>query len=172
MKNYPVKDKPDFSTDITDPEIKTITNEFFRLSELNDIAFSNKVSIGYYKIDRGKVIGTCRLRKTFREIYIDKDFWDRATWASKVALVYHELVHCYCQRDHDFGDGDKYPDNSLKGIIDRIMIKQTLTPLRPTGYMDDNCPKSIMHPTILDDNCFLKHYQHYTTEMFSRCDPF
>jgi hypothetical protein len=172
MKGHTVKEKPNFSTEITDPQIKVITNEYFRLSDRNDIVFSNKVSIGFSKIDRGSVIGTCSFQRTFREIDLDEGYWARSTWASKVALIYHELTHCYCERGHDFGDGENYPDNTIESIIERILVKQPLTPLKPAGYMDDNCPESIMHPTILDDDCFLKHYQHYTTEMFARCEPF
>ena len=169
---HEVKDKPSFTSEITDPELKVISEEFFRLSKRNNITFKNRVSIGFNSIDRGNIIGTCSYRPKFREIDLDIDFWKRANWAEKVALVYHELAHCYCQRDHDFDEGTMYPDSSLKAIIQGWMAKQPISLVRPDGYLEDACPKSIMHPTILDDECFKRHYDYYVKEMFVRCEPF
>lgn len=170
---HEVKEKQMFTAEITDPELKTITDEFFKLSKRNNIEFTNKVSMGFSKIDRGSVIGTCTYQETFREIDFDSDYWSRATWLEKVALVYHEMAHCYCERDHDFDDGKMYPDNSFKAIIQSWLAKTPpMTPMRPPGYLDDGCPKSLMHPTIIDDQCMKDHYDHYVKEMFERCEPF
>lgn len=163
--------RPSYSTEITDPELKVITDEFFKLSARNDIVFDHRVSMGFSEIKKGQVIGYCSFNSRFREIDLDKDYWKRSSWLSKIALVYHELAHCYCERDHDFDDGEKYPEDTLDKIIDNILVKQPLTPLKPPGYLDDFCPKSIMHPTILDDYCFERHYAYYVKEMFARCEP-
>lgn len=165
-----VKEKAVFSTEVTDPELKVITNEYFRISAYFNLTFPKKVSLGFSDIDRGNVIGTCTFGNKFREIDLDNSFWKRASWNSKIALVYHEMTHCYCTREHDFGDGTAYPDESLKFILDRILNKIP-TPLKPEGYLEDGCPKSIMHPIIVDNSCFEAHYNYYIREMFNRCNP-
>lgn len=167
-----IKERPTFSTHIADPQLRVIIDEYFRLSARNHVAFNGRVSVGFSNIDRGRVIGTCTYRPTFREIDLDKRFWKESTWESKVALLYHELTHCYCERDHDFDDGEKYPNDSLEEIIQAIFAKQPFTPLKPDGYLEDSCPKSIMHPVIISDECFLTHYDYYTKEMFARCKAF
>lgn len=166
-----VKKEPQFSTEITDPELKVISEEFFHISRHKDLVFSKKVSMGFSDIERGSVIGTCTFGNGFREIDLDKEFWARASWASKVALVYHEMTHCYCERGHDFDEGVLYPDNSIKFFLDRILNGAPFTPLRPEGYLEDGCPKSIMYPIIVDPFCFERHYKYYVQEMFNRCDP-
>lgn len=163
---------PDHPTEISDPQIKAIVNEFMDLSKRNNIKFKNNVSIGFTKINDGNVIGTCSYRMTFREIDIDIEYWKTATWISKTALVYHELAHCYCNRDHDFGDGTLYPDDSLAYLFQSWFKKSTFNLYRPEGYFEDNCPMSIMYPKIIDDYCFRVHYNEYVEEMFNRCDAY
>lgn len=166
------KNRPVFSNSISEPNLKIIVDEYFNLSSRNNIHFTKNVSIGFSKIDKKSVIGQCAFGRNWREVELDTEYWKRSTWISKIALVYHELTHCYCGRGHDFGNGEEYPDQSIKSIIDRILIRQPFSPLKPTGYLDDSCPKSIMHPIILDDYCFEKHYEYYVKEMFDRCEPY
>jgi hypothetical protein len=164
------KEKPEHSIEITDPEIKVISDSYFDISKRFNLGFSRKVSIGFTKIPKDNVIGLCTFGKDFREIDLDADFWNRASWPSKVALLYHEMTHCYCTREHDFDGGTMYPDGSLRYILDRF-TRNMPSPLKPEGYLDDGCPKSIMHPIIVDNYCFNKHYGYYIEEMFNRCDP-
>lgn len=165
------KKQPIYGDEITNPELKTILNEYLSLSARNNIYFTNKVSIGFTDIKRKSVIGVCGMTDSWREIDLDSKFWKKASWPSKIALVYHELTHCYCTRGHDFDNGVAYPDNDLAKLIEEIMVRQPISPLRPSGYLDDNCPKSIMHPYALEDGCFTKHYSYYVKEMFARCKP-
>jgi hypothetical protein len=167
-----IKSSPVFTDKIDDPTLKQITEEFFHLSKRNNVTFKEKVTIGFSSIEKDKIIGTCTYGNNFREIDLDIEFWERADWMSKVALVYHEMAHCYCRRMHDFDDGKAYPETVMGILIDFAMIRQPLTPMQPPGYFYDHCPKSIMHPTILDSQCFQKHYPHYVKEMFARCEPF
>ena len=167
-----VKDRPAFSTEVTDPKIKAISNEFFALSKQNGLNFNSQVSIGFSTIDKSRVIGICTYGSTFREIDLDQGYWDRSTWISKVALLYHEMTHCYCGRDHDFDNGTMYPDNLIKSILDRYSGRVSDSPMKLQGYLDDYCPKSVMHPIIMSDQCFETHYSYYVKEMFARCKPF
>jgi hypothetical protein len=168
----PVKPFPEYSTEVTDPQIGSIYREFMDLSKRNNITFKHDVSIGFTKIDDGDVIGTCSYRMTFREIDLDKDFWSKASWFSKTSLLYHELTHCYCNRDHDFGEGKLYPDDSVKYLLQSFFKKTTFSIYKPEGYFDDNCPVSLMHPKLISDDCMRYHYNEYVEEMFKRCQPY
>jgi len=163
---------PDHSTEISDPQIKAIVDEFMDLSKRNKVKFNSKVSVGFTKINDGNVIGTCSYRMTFREIDLDIDFWKNATFIQKTSLLYHELAHCYCDRDHDFGDGTLYPDDSFKYILQSWFQKSTFNIYRPEGYYEDGCPTSIMYPKLIEDYCFRVHYNEYVNEMFNRCEPY
>lgn len=166
------KQHPDFTKDIADPEVKSIVNEYMELSKRYNIEFTENVTVGFSSINKNHVIGTCTYGKTFREITIDGPYWDQSSGATKVALLYHELTHCYCGRQHDFGDGTPYPEPSFKDAFEEFMSKQPNSPLRPKGYLDDSCPQSVMHPIVLSDECIQKHYDYYVKEMFERCDPY
>lgn len=164
-----VKEKPEFGPEIQNRQLQIITKEYFKLSARYNVKFDKNVTIGFSTITRENVIGTCSYRPEFREIDLDSEYWKTAKWATKVALVFHEMTHCYCGRPHDFDEGEMYPDGSLAFIIQRILLKQPFTPLRPKGFLEDNCPQSIMYPVVLSNVCFKKHYSHYVEEMFSRC---
>lgn len=163
---------PEYSTEISDPQIESIYKEFMDLSKRNNIIFNNKVSIGFTKIDDGDVIGTCSYRLNFREIDLDREFWSKASWLSRTSLLFHELAHCYCNRDHDFGDGTLYPDNSIKYLLQNLFKKITLNIYKPEGYFDDNCPVSLMYPKLISDECMRYHYNEYIEELFKRCQPY
>lgn len=161
------KKGPFFSTEIANPEIKVIHNEFIKIANYYGIHFRNKVSIGFSNINEGKIIGICTYGNSFREISLDTGYWERSSWNSKVALLFHELTHCFCGRDHDFDDGIPYPDGSIKYEIRKIfsgLISEN------NGFMEDGCEKSIMAPIIISNRCFSAHYAYYIKEMLNRCE--
>lgn len=155
-----------------DEKIKPYVDEFIELSAQNNIVFDRKVTIGLTKIERGDVIGTCYYALGFREIDIDMEFFESASEIRKKALIFHELAHCYCKRGHDWAEGQDYP-NGLLMFIKRIQnnIPWCLSKDNP-GYLEDGCSSSLMHPIILGTECLQKHWDHYTKEMFDRCDPY
>jgi hypothetical protein len=161
----------DFSPKTANTEVDTIKDEYFKIGSKNNILFTKNVSIEFSDIKKGSVIGVCSYHKDSREITLDKNFWTHAKWSDKVALVYHEMTHCYCDRMHDFDKEKKYTDNTEKSIFEFIFNPKMQGPIKEEGYFDDFCPVSIMHPIIVDDKCFSNHYQHYAKEMFDRCDP-
>lgn len=166
-----IKQKAEFSNIITDIQLKTIMDEYFVLSVQNNIHFKKNVTIGFSNIGKENVIGVCTYGQGWREIDLDKNFWRYSSWLSKIALVYHESSHCYCERGHDYDNGQEYPSDSLK-LLYMILEHLSLSPLKPKGYLDDGCPKSIMHPTIVDEECFQKHYMYYVKEMFDNCHAY
>lgn len=152
-----------------DPRVQKYVDEYMLLSMQNNIQFYNKVTIGFKKIKDGNVIGICTYGGFFREIDIDIDYWNNSTKVEQMALIFHELTHCYCGRSHDYGENLEYPETEMARIARALQWKIEGGP-RP-GYWDDGCPFSLMYPVVVDDNCLLAHYAEYTAEMFDRCEP-
>lgn len=153
-----------------DPKVQTLVDEYMWLSKQNHVEFKHKVTIGFKVINEGAAVGLTSFGWSFREIDIDSTYWDHATKTSRMALVFHELTHAYCGRDHDYGNGTKYPDTEEKRIHEAMewVVKGGPRP----GYWDDGCAVSLMYPVVLEDDCILEHYQEYTKEMFDRCDAY
>lgn len=170
-----IKEGPEHKELSGDPTLDYLVKEYKRLAKEHGVEFDDIVTIGFRDINissgTGRVIGECT-RSYFREIDIDKEFWDHASWISKVTLVFHELNHCYCTRDHDWGPDvtQVYPEAWLENLINHF---QYYTPMykTPDGFYGDNCPLSIMNPWIVEDRCINSHYPDYVQEMFQRCDP-
>lgn len=152
-----------------DPDLQPIYDEWVELAAQRDIKFKRKIGIGFSKIEQKQVIGRCWYRFVKRQIEIDSDFWSRASITTQHILMYHELSHCLCDRDHDYGKGKKYKE---VGDGELIFTSFPYVLSAKDGYFDDWCPMSIMHPTILSDRCYFAHYQHYIDEMFDRCEPY
>lgn len=161
-----IKLVPDYKD--VDPRVQKYVDEYMWLSTQNNIQFYNKVTIGFKKIKDGNVIGTCTYGGFFREIDIDIDYWNNSTKAERMALIFHELTHCYCGRGHDYGENLEYPETEMARIARALQWKMRGGP-RP-GYWDDGCPFSLMYPVVVDDDCTLAHYAEYTAEMFDRCE--
>ncbi len=152
-----------------DPKVEKVLDEYMYLSAQKHIQFYNKVTIGLRDIDYKSVIGVCYYGAFFREIDIDKTYWNMSTYSGKMALLFHELSHCYCGRGHDFGNKQKYPDNELKR--EALSFAHLFGRDLP-GYFPDDCPMSLMHPTVVSDSCLRAHYAEYTEEMFNGCSPY
>lgn len=151
-----------------DPALQPLVGEYMWLSAQNNILFKNNVTIGFKHLS-GTAVGMCTWGGWFREIDIDPTYWKLTGNRTHIALLFHELTHCYCGRGHDYADGVKYPrtaDARLKQAID-WMVKGGERP----GFWDDGCPTSLMFPVVVDDTCVQEHYEEYTTEIFNRCKP-
>jgi hypothetical protein len=106
----------------------------------------------------------------FREIDIDNKYWATSSSAEKTTEMYHELTHCLCGRDHDFGKDQRYPEPETLEIF--VVIKNMcVEKTEPKGLYEDGCPLSVMYPRILSGNCLSLHYNDYIKEMFDRCNP-
>ena len=59
-------------------------------------------------ISQGNVVGLCFYDSRYpNSIEIDQDFWSQAGNLEKEMVVFHELGHCYLNRDHKEGDNDE-----------------------------------------------------------------
>jgi hypothetical protein len=149
---------------------QSLVDDYLTLAREHGLTFHNKVTLGFSHIPEENIIGWCSYGRNFREIDLDVNYWNASSAQSKKWLLWHELSHCYCNRDHDYGQGKPYRSNSPFASMD---IFPKYYPARNTeGYFDDMCPLSIMHPVHVDDDCAESHYQHYVDEMFDRCDPY
>lgn len=166
-----IKQKQEYTG--VDPLLQPYVDEFFKLSAENHLVFKNSVSMGFTDIKRDTVIGTCTYQTSFREIDIDKTYFKEAGPLCRKILVFHEMIHCYCNRDHDHNDGVAYPLSLMSMFKDKVAEKiPWCLDKNPSGYFDDGCANTIMHPVIQDEWCIERHYDHYLKEMFNRCDPF
>lgn len=152
-----------------DFRLRKLVKEFKWLSAQRGITFTDTVTIGFKKIKAQDVVGICTYAPGWREIDIDIDYWNNSNDSKRMALVFHELTHCYCTRAHDYAEGELYPDTLTERIARALQWKIEGGP-RP-GYFDDGCPTSLMYPVVVDTDCFRSHYQEYVDEMLNRCDP-
>ena len=148
----------------------SLYREYMKLSTDKHIVFKKKVSVVFGHLDKIGAVGVCERGETYRKIEVDINYWNKTTKTKQMILLFHELNHCYCGRNHDYGNGIPYPEaaataaNTPFTIIGRDMEDK--------GFFDDGCPVSLMYPQILKDSCTRAHYSEYIEEMFKRCRPY
>jgi hypothetical protein len=82
-------------------------------------------------------VGLCERGKgVTRYVTFHKEYFNSRSPEAKYALVLHELGHC---------------------VLDRSHVE---------GYLKDNCPKSLMHPSDGLFGCFFKNQDYYLRELF------
>lgn len=154
--------------DKVDEEAVSLVNEYKQLAEIMHIKLNSKIGVHFAKIEEPLVIGLCYRAPFFRQIELDTAFWHQADSNQRLALIFHELTHCYCGRNHDY-KGGSYPESDReKAKEQEVWIKNKSRP----GYWDDSCPISLMSPVIVDSVCVQLHYNEYIQEMFDRCKPY
>ena len=152
-----------------DNHVQRLVDEYMWLSMQNNIHFYGQVSIGFTNINEGNIIGYCTRGPMFREIDLDISNWNSSTVTTQMSLLFHELNHCYCRRNHDYAEGKEYPA-SYGARVGEALEWAVYGGPRP-GYLEDGCPASLMHPVVMDDDCMKNHYSDYTRELFQRCKP-
>lgn len=154
-----------------DKEIQSIVNDYKRLASLRGIHFKKEITIGFKEIESDSIVGLCHYGNNFREIDLDKTYWKRSSEDTKITLLFHELTHCYCYRDHDWKEGEIYISPQIMELVGKIFTKPFRKKPEP-GFYDDDCPLSIMYPSVVSDECVLDHSTEYIKEMFDRCEPY
>ncbi len=69
-------------------------------------------------------------------IAVDPTYWKYANETERLILILHELGHCDLRRLHI------------------------------EGKFEDGCPQSLMHPTVIPNQCFERYQEYYITELF------
>lgn len=156
---------PDFKG--IDPLLSNNVSEYIALANSHNIKLRNNITVGFTNIKIKNVIGETYFGTYFREISIDYNYWVQSTPLSRKILLFHELTHGYCNRDHDYGIGEPYPSVDHTSLLNGSSLS-----FYGKGMYDDSCPMSIMYPYIVNDKCSEDHYNDYIEEMFDRCNPY
>jgi len=159
-----IKPAPEYKG--VDPKLQSLVDEYKELAKFQNITFKHEVTMGFTDINNNNIIGLCTYGRGWREIDIDANYYNNATSISKLVLMFHELSHCYCGRDHDYGNGIKYKDASeMQKVI-------TIFDTDMDGFYPDYCPLSLLYPIVVSNICLMRHYGDYIVEMFNRCNPY
>ncbi len=152
-----------------DPKAKPLHDEYIDLAKQNHLTFKHTVNIGFKHINEGNAIGVCYYFKN-REIDIDIDYWNHNSDTQRKILLFHELTHCYCERGHDWAKDKNYPETYIDKKIQ--FLRTVFFGTRKAGYFEDDCPMSLMSPTIVSDFCYYEHGDRYLQELFERCNEY
>lgn len=155
--------------DSVDPRAVDLVNEYKELARIAGIEFDSTIGVGFIRIEEPRVIGLCHYGLGYRQIQIDAPFWESTDQNTRLALLFHELTHCYCTRSHDHSTG-KYPETPKER--DEEWEYMTHHQGQRPGYFGDGCPNSLMAPIVVEDTCVQLHYAHYIVEMFENCSPY
>lgn len=88
------------------------------------------------------IVGLCKKwnNSSYREIEIDREYWDNANELSREQLILHELGHCELNLNHK------------------------------DSFLDNNCPSSVMRSYTFFkselNNCFEPNFKYYLEELF------
>lgn len=95
-----------------------------------------------------------RIEGMRRSIQIRFDIFFFANEFQRRAIMFHEILHCYCGRKHTMLLGSywkmfgwEYKESKNKG----------------------NCPTSIMYPSLASSECLESNWEEYMEEAFSFC---
>jgi hypothetical protein len=148
-----------------DKELKPYIDEFLKLSKDKYLTIKNHTifgTLGYNNPkDKSDTVGLCEF--VIRKVTIDTKYWKGLSEIRKKALVFHELGHCTLFRGHT---STKWDDGSIEYKIEKFLF--WIGFFEDKGYLDDNCPASLMHPYTLSDHCLKNHWDYYIEELFSK----
>lgn len=111
------------------------------VKNFEDVNGKIKTSIIFGNLESPRV-GVCKKwnNSSYREIQIDREYWNNASELSRKQLILHELGHCELNREHE------------------------------DSFLSDNCPTSVMRSyTFFNSelsNCFEPNFKYYLEELF------
>ena len=104
------------------------------------------------------------------KLEIDSTFWAVAANIEKKALIFHELGHCACTIMHPVEIKELDAEDSwFIKFLHSLGIKTVNR--NKTFFMEDGCPKSLMHPRIASKVCLDAHWKEYEKVLFNICRP-
>jgi Putative phage metallopeptidase len=114
---------------------------------------------------KGGVIAQCisTLHRAPFTIEVEPRYWRKASDATRMAILYHELGHCACNRTHTFEKYEEWLDTTLRLKFDLRLFKR--------HTLDDGCPDAIMNWEVPQGDCFEEHREEYVKDLFARCTP-
>lgn len=121
------------------------------------------LTAGFKKYEKGTTAGTCWPMPWLTEIDISEDWWYyNQSSLARFELILHEVGHCILKRHHT---EKHYSSNGISQWFESMLFKTGI--LKEKDKLYDGCPSSIMHPYVLSESCFMKHYLYYIEELFS-----
>ena len=130
------------SPEIKESDLTPYFDNFLEDAKKNNVKIDMKRfnNIEYqFKSLQSPAAGQCRYFPA--QITIDPStFYTGSTERTKKLLVYHELGHCYCRRDH----------------MDIINTRTV-------------CPESLMNSYIPSNDCIRRYMKDYIKELFENC---
>ena len=122
-----------------DPNLQTYFDSFESAAKVRGIEVdlsSEGISAFLLSINEGSVIGKCSSKGDNKTITIDSDFWRSASHFERELVVFHELGHCYLQRNHlDTANGDGTCKSMMhSGLTD---CRSNYNSLTRTRYLDE-----------------------------------
>lgn len=132
-------DSLNFSTVFVEEDLQEYFNLFeTEAAERGQIVDLQKAGIqGYIESNlNGSIVGQCRISDGERSVTIDAVYWRSATLYEREMLVFHELGHCYLERDHDDGANRNGTCKSImhSGLTNCRMSYNQLT---RSSYLDE-----------------------------------
>lgn len=145
-----------------DAQFKPYIQEFINISngKVNESHFKN-FTMGFRTYEENSdTIGTCHY--SVNEVDINEKWWvSNFSQLNRMELVFHEFGHCILKRGHT-------EEPTRKGFVawlERAGFKLGI--FIKKGYLSDGCPASLMHPTIVGERCFARHFYYYLNELFA-----
>ncbi len=148
------------NTKNAESEVQVFVEDYKKLMNgIVDEKIIDNVKITMADLDTTKA-GVCWPENKPVTIQIDRVTWELYDENRREILVFHELGHCVCDLEHvhflgQYSREQKPPEKEE----DRLR----------SGFLEDGCPVSIMHPFVLSSQCYSKHRQHYRYELHLRC---
>jgi hypothetical protein len=139
------------------------------VEEIRSIVPMSFSELGWERF-KGGTIGLCYypMFGNKGKIEIDTNFWVQASETKRRGLMWHEFGHCVCGLGHSV-EIEQLEPNWLIKFLHRLGVKTA----RNRGfYLNDGCPKSLMHPLLPSEECLEKHWESYKSQIIKSCRPF
>lgn len=142
------------------PDVKEFVEDYKKLMKgILDEKVVDSVKITMTDLPKPKV-GLCWPGQDPKKIQLDIRGWESYDHIKKEVLIFHELGHCTCGLDHNHFTGNYRKETGVpEKKEDRLN----------SGFLEDGCPTSIMHPILISRECYARHRDHYRYELHLRC---
>lgn len=156
---------PTSNSAVTDASIEPYVQAF-------EAKYSSVVSLPVYfdtssatggNSSAGTTVGVCRVySNNYREILVNKTWWDSNSTTNRRILVFHELGHCVFNRQHDF----ELDSNGNKICLTYDSSNTCTVYKYRTEASNSNRPVSMMYPTINNiSTYYLANQTYYEYEL-------
>ena len=94
------------------------------------------------------------------KIQIDPEWWYRMGDYDHWSVLYHEIAHCGCGEDHPIEASQEW----FFDFLHHLNVQASHAP-----WLPDGCPKTLMYPIVVGQECIYRHEDEYVKELFRNC---